>query len=573
MSPASSKRWILPELDLSAHKKLISDLGIRPSTAAILIHRGIRSADAARLFLEPTSADLIDPFRLKGMDRAVDRIRRAIQTREEVVVYGDYDVDGVTATALYLDYFKSQGLQAGFYIPQRMTEGYGLNPNAIRTLRERGVTLLITADCGTSSVDEIRLARSLGMDVIVTDHHEAPEELPPATALLNPKLPDSGYPEQGLCTAGLTWKVIQALSGTPPSEGLDLVALGTVADVSPLTGENRYLVREGLRQLTEGTRPGVRALKEAAGLRDKNVGTGTIGFTLAPRINAAGRLSDAGQGVRLMTTQDPEEARRIALALNLQNQERQRVEEGIVEEALRMAEAEFDPVRDGGIVLASRNWHPGVIGIVAARLVERYYRPVILLAIDADGVARGSARSISGFHLVEGLKTCADLLIRYGGHRAAAGLMLREEKIPALRERFSAVIFESLDAEDFRPRQMIDAAVRWSDLDLQLVTELGRLAPFGPANPEPSLLLMETVAVGPRIVGENHLKFAVGRTDGGGGPLLDVIGFRMADRMTDFRAGSRLDLVFTPERNVWQGREQLQLRLKDLRTNIPPATA
>ncbi len=569
MATVYSRRWVEPPLEAEVHERLVRDLGLQAATASVLIRRGIRTPDAARSFLSPLASDLLDPFRLKEMDRAVSRIRIAIRRSERVVIYGDYDVDGVTATTLYLDFFKSEGLEAGFYIPHRLKEGYGLNESAIRTLHNRGTTLLITADCGTTSVDEIHLASSLGMDVIVTDHHEVPSELPPAVALLNPKRADAGYPEKGLCTAGLAFKVIQALTGNFKTDGLDLVALGTIADVSPLMGENRFLVKEGLNQLTEGRRHGIRALKEAAGLPDGPVKAGTVGFTLAPRINASGRMTDAGDAVRLLTTQSLEEARRIAQSLNLQNRLRQEIEARIVEEACARVESEYDFKKDGCIVLASRGWHLGVVGIVAARLVERYHRPTVLLAVDSDGLAKGSARSIAGFHLCDGLRRCQELLIRFGGHYFAAGLTLREENIPALRERLSSVAFETLSPEDFQPKQMIDASVAWEDLTLRLVSELESLAPFGPANPEPTLLLREVIPVNPRIVGSNHLKFSVKKQNGSSGAfpggLIDVIGFRMGDRTAVLRDGAPLDLVFIPERNVWQGREQIQLRLKDLR--------
>lgn len=531
------------------------------------MNRGIRTPEAARSFLDPSASDLLDPFQLNEMDRAVSRIGEAIRRSERIVIYGDYDVDGVTATTLYLDFFRSQGVEAGFYIPHRLKEGYGINESAIRTIHQQGTALLITADCGTTSVDEIRLARSLGMDVIVTDHHEASAELPPATALLNPKRADAGYPEKGLCTAGLTFKVIQAMTGSTPTEGLDLVALGTIADVSPLMGENRFLVREGLKQLTEGRRLGIRALKEVAGLKGPVVGTGTVGFALAPRINAAGRLTDAQEAIRLLTTQSWEEARTLARSLDRQNRERQQVEEGILGEACRRVESEMDLDQRGGIVLASRHWHLGVVGIVAARLAERYYRPTILLAIDSNGLAKGSARSIPDFHLYDGLQRCGDLLIRFGGHRSAAGLTLREEQIPALRERFSTLVFEMLGDESLRPRRVMDAVVEWEELNLPLVDELSRLAPFGPANPEPTLLLQGVIPVEPRVVGNNHLKFSVRQRGKGHGPSMEVIGFQMGERMADLREGTEVDLVFTPERNTWRGLEQIQLRLKDVRSH------
>ncbi len=546
--------------------ELKRELGFRVPTLSLLLNRGIRTPQAARRFLNPSSHDLIDPMRLKEMDLAVFRIREAIRRSDRVVVYGDYDVDGVTATALYLDYFRSQGLEAGYYIPHRVKEGYGLHEAAIRSLHRQGIRLLITADCGTASANEIRLARSLGMDVIVTDHHEVQGDLPPATALLNPKRPDSGYPEKGLCTAGLAYKVIQACREETSRDGLDLVALGTIADVSPLIGENRFMVKEGLEQLSAAKRPGIWALKEAAGLKNPIVKPGTVGFALAPRINAAGRLTKADEGLRLLLTTSPAEARSLAESLNRQNRERQQVEQGILEEACQRVESDMDVKQSGGIVLASRTWHLGVVGIVAARLAEKYNRPTILLAIDSDGMAKGSARSIAGFHLVEGLHRCRKFLVRYGGHEAAAGLVLPEDLIPAFRERFSESVFEKLRKEDFLPVQRVDASVGWEDLDLGLVSELERLAPFGVGNAEPTLLLERAVPVGARIVGQNHLKFRARRSRGPAA-ILDVIGFRMGERLGEFRMGAEMDLVFTPERNTWRGLEILQLRLKDFRTS------
>jgi single-stranded-DNA-specific exonuclease len=571
MATLNARRWVEPSINAEAHGRLVRELGLQPATARILIRRGIASPQSARSFLEPSAADLIDPFRLNGMDRAVSRIHQAVRDSERVVIYGDYDVDGITATALYLDFFRSQGLESEFYIPHRMREGYGLNPSAIRMLHDRGTALLITADCGTTSLDEIRLASSLGMDVIVTDHHEVPSELPPAVALLNPKRTDAGYPEKGLCTAGLAFKVIQALTGNLKAIGLDLVALGTIADVSPMMGENRYLVREGLKQLTSGERPGIRALKEVAGLKEGPVRTGTVGFTLAPRINASGRMGDARDAVRLLMTGSMDEAAQLAQSMNLQNRERQELEARMVEEACARVESEARCNTDGCIVLASREWHPGVLGIVAARLVERYYRPTVLLTIESDGLAKGSARSIAGLNICDALRRCQGHLMRFGGHSAAAGLTLRAENLPALRRELSSAVLEMLGPEDFQPKLTIDAAVEWEELSLRLAGELECLAPFGPANPEPTLLLRGVAPIGPRIVGTNHLKFRIKKGTGspgaGKGDWLDVIGFRMGDRMTIMDVGAELDLAFTPERNSWQGRENIQLRLKDVRVS------
>ncbi|HSG06218.1 MAG TPA: single-stranded-DNA-specific exonuclease RecJ, partial [Nitrospiria bacterium] len=380
---------------------------------------------------------------------------------------------------LLLDYFEDRGLPANYYIPNRMTEGYGLNEAAIRELQSRGTNLIITADCGTTSVREISLARDLGMDVIVVDHHEVPDDRPPATALLNPKRPDSDYGQAVLCTAGLAFKLVQALSNGVPHSLLDLVALGTIADVSPLTGENRFLVKAGLDRLSGNSRPGVEALKEVSGLREPTVRTGTVGFRFGPRINAAGRMETASSGVELLRSKSLSAARKIARDLDVQNRKRQEVEGAILEEAIHAWQNRPEEWGDSAIVLASRDWHPGVIGIVAARLAERFYRPAILMAVGPDGVAKGSARSIPGFDLFGAISRCREILLRFGGHRAAAGLSIREEQVPELRKRFSAAVSDLIGKDGFSPRQKVDAAVKWEDLSQDLARGLGALQPFG----------------------------------------------------------------------------------------------
>jgi single-stranded-DNA-specific exonuclease len=501
------------------------------------------------------------------MEQAVDRLHRAVRGRERVLVYGDYDVDGASATSLYLSFLRGLGLSADCYIPNRIKEGYGLNADAVRRIAASGVSILITADCGTSSVDEIALAQSLGMDVIVTDHHLPGETLPPALAILNPCRPDSGYPFSGLCSGGLAYKVVSAYRAkygsaeSDPESHLDLVALATIADVAPLQEENRTMVRRGLRLLSRGARPGIRALKAAAGI-DGECGVGTVGFTLAPRINAAGRLGDATDAVRLLLTEDDREAAELAGLLNRLNQERQRVEEGIVAEAIQAAEA----APSGPIVLASRGWHQGVVGIVAARLVERFHRPAILIALNDDGIGKGSARSVAGVNVFEAIAQCRDSLDAFGGHAAAAGLTIREDRIPEFRTRLADVMRGPLSSPASRPRLICDAEVEPRGFSPAAVRELGRLGPFGSGNPEPTLVLRNLRVASARIVGANHLKLAV---TGRSGPRLDAIGFKMGS--LESRGMSRsepIDVACALDVNVWNGTERVQLRLKDVRASV-----
>jgi single-stranded-DNA-specific exonuclease len=565
--------WHALEPDSELKKSLAHALEIHPVTAAVLIGRGVTTVTQARRFLNPSSDILEDPSALPDILPAVARIRKALMEKHPVAVYGDYDVDGMTATALYLEWFQRRAHPAMFYIPDRLKEGYGLHQGAIRSLCDQGVRLMITADCGTTSISEIRYARSLGMDVIVTDHHESAPDSDADTfewSVINPKRRSSRYGFDGLCTAGLAYKVIGMLdeqcgvSAGPFDGGLDLVALGTVADVSPMTGENRFLVSRGLRTMTEGNRPGIRALKASAGINGKSVGCGTVGFVLAPRINAIGRLSDAREGVRLLTTDSMEEAGRISLDLERWNRERQRMEQEIVEEADEVIRRDVNLDEEACIVLASQSWHLGVVGIGASRLAERYGRPCVLISIDGMDTGRGSARSVPGYPIHQGLAACSDLLSAYGGHRQAAGLTVRKENIPHLRSRLSEHVRSSLGRVRSEAVLKLDATVSLEDLDFRLVSELERLRPHGIGNPEPTLAVRDAVGIEPRIVGNNHLKMKIRQR---GAVTYDAIGFRMGGELDRVRKAGRLAVAFIPEVNTWQGEDRIQLRLKDIQTD------
>ncbi|HLF86502.1 MAG TPA: single-stranded-DNA-specific exonuclease RecJ, partial [Nitrospiria bacterium] len=436
------KRWITVgarhRLAPTVVDEMSRDLAISPVVARVLLNRGITDKEDAKRFLSISSKNLLDPFIMNDMERCAERLYHSIMTGERILIYGDYDVDGITATSLYILFFRDLGLDVLHYLPYRMTEGYGMNVSAIMKIKEMGVTLIITADLGTTSHKEIEVAASMGIDVIVTDHHEAPEVLPKAYGILNPNRRDSAYSFKGLAGVGVTFKFIEAIMmklKAQSSKGklfdncnldfdiskyLDLVALGTIADVSPMLEENRFFVREGLKALSSGGRAGVRALKEVAGI-DGAVGVGTVGFQLAPRINAAGRLASGETGIVLLTTMSMKEAIESARHLDAKNRERQKIEEGILNDVLTRIRNEIDLNQASAIVLASPKWHQGVIGIVASKIAERFYLPTIIISLKDDGQGRGSARSIPPLHLYNAIEKCSDYLEGFGGHKFAAG--------------------------------------------------------------------------------------------------------------------------------------------------------
>lgn len=562
----SVRHWVVREVDQAQRQTLARDLAISPITAALLLVRGIVTMEQARQWLS-TSESPPSPFLLPDMEAAVARLHRAVAGGEQICFYGDYDVDGVAATSLYLSYFSGIGANARSYIPHRLHEGYGLNETAVRTLAGRGVTLLVTSDCGSTSLREIELAARSGMDVIVTDHHQIGTTLPPASAVINPQRSDSLYPFRGLCSAGLAYKVIQAYRdrfrpGDPSLDGyLDLVALATIADIVPVVEENRTYVRDGLVLVGRGARCGVRALNVIAGVGPQCT-SGTVAFKLAPRINAAGRLDHAEIGVRLLTTESELEAKQIAERLDQLNRERQRIEESTTAEAVDMVR-ESDLAREGAVVVWGAQWHLGVVGIVAARLVERFNRPAVVIAVTRDGTAKGSVRTTGGFDVYQALTECADLLAAFGGHPSAAGLTLAAANLPAFRERFSQVAANWTAQRRDAPVLHVDAEVGLREVDAKLVNELQLFHPFGPGNPEPTLTTRNLTILSARVVGNGHLKLTVRH---GTSMPFDGIGFRMgalADR--GLSLSKPVDLAFIPELNRWNGMDRIQLRIRDIR--------
>lgn len=562
------RQWIFQSVDRERQDTLARALSISPVTASVLLGRGVRTTEDAHRWLTMTAALPHDPFLLPDMDRAVDRLHRAVETRERICFYGDYDVDGVAATSLWLCYFGGLDANVCSYIPHRLHEGYGLNEAAVRRLRAEGASLLVTSDCGSTSFKEIEAARRIGLDVIVADHHQVGDQVPAALAVINPFRRESRYPFTGLCSAALAYKVVEAYRATwrphdpEVDSSLDLVSLATIADIVPMVDENRGFVRDGLSLISRGARCGLRALKLSAGLTGA-CSPGAVAFRLAPRINAAGRVGHADLGVRLLTTESELEAKRLADQLDALNKERQSLEERATQEAIEMVTA----VGGGeeALVVWSKDWHLGVVGIVAARLVERFNRPAIVATIVPSGLAKGSVRTVPGLDVYQALRGCADLLEAYGGHPGAAGVTLKPDRLPALRERFSQVVGTVMGPEKKEPVLRVDAEVSLVDVNQQLVRELQLFHPFGPGNPEPTLAVKNLTILASRVVGEGHLKLTVRH---GNSIPFDSIGFRMgslADRGLSPR--QPVDLAFIPELNRWNGLERIQLRVRDVRAS------
>jgi single-stranded-DNA-specific exonuclease len=560
-----NKRWQIPPLITpQANEALAAFL---PVLRQILFNRGYSTDAQARAFLRAELDIDTDPNQMTGMDVAVRRIQQAIQLAEPIAIYGDYDVDGVTATALLVQTLRALGGNATRYIPNRFDEGYGLNPEALDSLKASGVGLVITVDCGIRSPDEASHARSIGLDLIITDHHQPAEgELPYALAVINPKQSGDRYPDKDLAGVGVAYKLAQALLACTPKcdpdfqleDLLDLVALGTVADLAPLVGENRSLVRKGLQKIRETKRQGLFSLAAVSDLPLSRTNATSIGFILGPRLNAAGRLESALAAYDLLTTTDVQTAGELAQQLNLQNRQRQELTRKIQEQAEAIALAE-DPASHL-LFAVHPDFNPGVVGLAASRLVETYYRPAAVGQISGE-TTRCSCRSIPEFHITQALDQCKDLLVRHGGHAAAAGFTVRNENLQALKERLKAIAAGQLSGRDLRQTLNADAEVSLSDLRPELLKHLDSLQPTGYGNPEAVFVTRNLRVTQSRTVGSEgrHLKLTV--TDGH--VTFDAIGFRLGALQPDLPP--RVDLIFTFETNEFNGRTTLQLNLKDVR--------
>ena len=561
-------RWDIAERpDQALQEQIKRELKIPTVMAKILINRGIRDLPTGRDFLYPSLDHLIDPFLMADMHRAVARIWQALDSNEAIMVHGDYDVDGVTGTALIVNTLKALGADVSFYIPHRLEEGYGISKGAIDICVKQGRTLLVSVDCGITAIEETRYANEQGVDVIITDHHQS-GELPEAVAVINPKRPDCPYPFKELPGVALAFKLADAVYKNRSQDlgavykNLDLVALGCAADIVPLVDENRVLVTYGLGQMECTENPGLKALLSNLNLRNKRLGTGQLIFVLAPRINALGRMGSAMDAVTLLTTPNPEEADRISQVLEQQNLKRRQIDEQTLYEALEMVEQQVDPERDRAVVLSSDAWHPGVIGIVASRIAEKVHLPTVLIAMDgAQG--KGSGRSIPGFDLYAALSRCQQHLAAFGGHKYAAGLTIDRDRIEPLREAFLATVGEMLQPEHMIPQLYIDDEISLGQIDARLMGLLRRFAPFGPQNMRPVMVSRGVEVVGAsEIVGKNHIKFKVRQN----GRVLDCIGFDLGH--LDYRLApgeANLDIAYMIEENEWRGRKGIQLRIKDLR--------
>ena len=563
------RRWlVVPAPDEAAAALLARELNVPSRFAGLLLQRGHGAPDAARRFLRPSREDLHDPALLPDLPRAVARLADAVRAGETIFVHGDYDVDGQCATAILTRVLRHAGGTVMPFVPHRLRDGYDLPDAGVRAAVEAGARLLVLLDCGTTALDAVRSARGAGMDVIVVDHHLPGDRFPDALAFVNPRRPDSAYPFPDLCGAGLAWKLALAVAdalGVPeglPWRLLDLAALATVADLVPLTGENRVLVRFGLKVMMETRWLGLAALIAEAGLRGKPLRAGHLGYSLGPRLNAAGRVGEAGDGLRLLLTDDPAEADTLAAQLGRQNAERQALDQRTLEEALALLEGAFDPARDVGVVLARDGWHPGVIGIVASRVQERLARPIFLIAFDGD-TGKGSGRSVAGCDLHAALARCAPLLEKWGGHRMAAGLTIARGRLDAFREAFNAACAEQVAVESLVPTQRVDGVVPIGDLTDELERLVRALEPTGMGNPNPVFgLEWLSLRGGLRPIGERHVRFAL--TDGRA--VLETVAFGARAEVERVVGAARgpLRAAVRLERDTWNGRDRLEGRLLTL---------
>jgi single-stranded-DNA-specific exonuclease len=572
MEPVRERRWNIAQHDAERVAALARECAVSPLIASLLLNRGIDVAECARRFLSPVLADLHDPFLLHDMEKAADRLRDAVLESETICVYGDYDADGVTSVAVLTGFLREIGADCFYHIPNRLEEGYGLSRNGVLAASEKGTRVIVSADCGITAFTEAELCVALGIDLIITDHHTPAEDLPSACAVVNPMRADCPFPCTALAGVGVVFNLLIALRGRLRDAGfftnrpepdlreyLDLVALGTIADIVPLVDENRILVSSGLHRLSAATRIGVQALKRVAGIAD-DVDSVAVGFRLAPRLNAAGRLDDASAAVELLLTGDPARAATLAAELNAGNEERQALEQEILGDALKRVASDTGLQGRKSIVLASAAWHSGVIGIVASRIVEIYHRPTILIAL-RDGNGKGSGRSIPGFHLHDALRACSEHLIRFGGHKYAAGLSIDEGALEEFTARFDEVAAGLLSEEDLLPEIRIDAELTPGDISLDTAEQVASLEPFGSGNPRPVFLLRGVKVMEKTVLKGRHLRLTVAFE----GLRFEAIGFSMVGRIPDEEL---LDLAFSLDVHTWKGRSSVRLRLKDAKKSI-----
>jgi len=556
------KNWKIRSPNPQLQKELSQALKIHPLIAQVLINRNVSSIQQARDFLTGDLSHLHDPFLLKDMGTAVQRIQQARKNKERILIFGDYDVDGVTSSVLLRKTLNRLGIEVEHYIPHRLKEGYGLNHNVIEEAKAKGVSLLICVDCGISAFEEVQALNQAGIEVIILDHHEPSHgPLPEALAIINPKRHDCSYPFKGLASVGLTLKLSQALLGKISEEALELAALGTIADVAELTGENRILAKEGVERINDTKNAGLKALIDVARIKDKKMSARFISFILGPRINASGRLTSGVESLNLLLSEKFDEAYLLAKNLEEVNSQRQKTQNTIINEALALVEREVNFKDQHVIVIGHEGWHRGVLGIVAARILETYYRPTIVISFE-DGIGVGSARSVDGFHLFKALAQCSDLLENFGGHEHAAGLTIRQDNIPAFREAMNTHAKKVMAAEHLVPALEIDAEVKFTSLNKDLVETIERIEPYGEGNPIPYFCSRRlTVKSPPVVLSRDTLKFWVSD----GAMTISAVGFGMGKFQDMVTQSREVDLAYSLAIDDWNKEPTLQLKLKDIK--------
>jgi len=564
-------QWRIKEADnRNIELSLSKEFGVNPIISQILTNRDIFSIEDAHRFLNPSLNDLHSPLLMKDMKKGVSRLIKAIHNREGIVIYGDYDADGITSVVILYKFINELTSRISYYIPDRVQEGYGLSHSAIDKFKKDDVKLIITVDCGISDHEPIAYAKSLGIDTIVLDHHEISGDLPPAVANINPNRRDCSFPFKDLAGVGIAFNFLIALRGSLRKEGfwknndypnlkeyLDIVSLGTIGDIAPLVGENRIFAKIGLDLITEGKRPGVKALKEVSGLDTQVIDSFRASFCLIPRINAAGRIASSLDAVELLLSENIEEARTLAAKLDCYNRRRQSMEKLILNEILEKIGKTPEIEKMNALVFASDRWHPGVVGIVASRLVDIFSRPAFVISL-RNGIGKGSGRSVSDFNIYKGIQQCASLLLSYGGHCHAAGISIKEDDIDQFALLLDEIIRESGQSQDLVSQTIIDSECQLQDINLNLLNQMQMLAPFGSKNPEPILCARNIKVSSTAVVGNNHLKMRLISN----GISCDSIWFSMGNLQNSI-SGANIDIVFTPQLNQWNGGSEIQLKIRD----------
>ena len=564
-----SFRWVITQLEQKeAVSNLMEILNVPEAIARLLAIRGISSFEDAKQFFRPSLNELYDPFLMKDMDRASERLSLAIRSNEKVLVYGDYDVDGTTATAIVYNFLKEFGVVVDYYIPHRFKEGYGMNPEGVQYAYEMGAQVIVSVDCGITAIEEAEELKALGMDLIICDHHTVGATLPDAYAVLDPKREDCSYPFDGLSGAGVGFKLVQATLarlGLPAKiayDYLDLLAVSIASDIVPIIDENRILMWAGLDRLRTNPRVGIQALMDHIRVPQAELDTKKIVFSIGPRINAAGRMGDASTAVKLLIAKDEPEAKLMARELESINAKRRNTDITTMNEAVEQIEEQLNMDRISALVLFNPDWHLGVIGIVASRLVDLYHRPTIMLS-EVDGKIKGSARSIRGFNIYEAILECDDLLEQFGGHEYAAGLTLKNGVLKKFRKRMNSKAVEELSGSSFEAELLVDAEINLSEIDGKFWKLLHQFQPFGPGNTKPLFASRGLSKVGvPTIVGNGHLKLRLKQEDS---PIFDAIGFNMHDLMPIVRDEKKFDIAYELEENTWNGNTTIQIHLRDIK--------